>query len=175
MPTYYSACNEVGARSCFYTCLWFCSHGGCRSLYMLGETPCQSRYPPRADTPTPWEQTPPPGADTPWEIWATSGRYASCWNAYLFCKYFAKNCRKMKEFGAEGWMCAPSLGLAYANICLTSVTCLKCGIRSILCWKSWEYLWSYLTFWVVILDCGLKLHKLSIHTLVILQKWLEIN
>ena len=36
--------------------------------------------------------------------------------------------------------------------------------------ESWEYLWSYLTFWVVILDYGLKLHKLSIHTLVMLQK-----
>ena len=41
--------------------------------------------------------------------------------------------------------------------------------------ESWEYLWSYLTFWVVILDYGLKLHKLSIHTLVMLQKWLEIH
>ena len=37
-----------------------------------------------------------------------------------------------------------------------------------LMWESWEYLWSYLTFWVVILDYGLKLHKLSIHTLVML-------
>ena len=36
--------------------------------------------------------------------------------------------------------------------------------------ESWEYLWSYLTFWVVILDYGLKLHKLLIHTLVMLQK-----
>ena len=36
--------------------------------------------------------------------------------------------------------------------------------------ESWEYLWFYLTFWVVILDYGLKLHKLSIHTLVMLQK-----
>ena len=34
--------------------------------------------------------------------------------------------------------------------------------------ESWEYLWFYLTFWVVILDYGLKLHKLSIHTLVML-------
>ena len=41
--------------------------------------------------------------------------------------------------------------------------------------ESWEYLWSYLTFWVVILGYGLKLHKLSIHTLVMLQKWLEIH
>ena len=35
--------------------------------------------------------------------------------------------------------------------------------------ESWEYLWSYLTFCVVILDYGLKLHKLSIHTLDMLQ------
>ena len=39
---------------------------------------------------------------------------------------------------------------------------------------NWEYLWFYWTFWIVILDCGLKLHKLSIHTLVMLQKLLEI-
>ena len=38
-----------------------------------------------------------------------------------------------------------------------------------------KYLWIYLYFWIVILDGGLKLHKLSIHTLVILQKWLEIH
>ena len=36
--------------------------------------------------------------------------------------------------------------------------------------ESWEYLWFYLTFWIAILDCGFKLHKLSIHTLVMLQK-----
>ena len=38
-----------------------------------------------------------------------------------------------------------------------------------------EYLWFYLTFCIVILDCGLKLHKLSNHALVMLQKWLEIH
>ena len=31
-----------------------------------------------------------------------------------------------------------------------------------------EYLWIYWHFWIVILDGGLKLHKLSIHTIVIL-------
>ena len=36
--------------------------------------------------------------------------------------------------------------------------------------ESWEYLWFYLTFCIVILDYGLKLHKLSNHTLVMLQK-----
>ena len=38
-----------------------------------------------------------------------------------------------------------------------------------------EYLWFYWTFCIVILDYGLKLHKLSNHTLVMLQKWLEIH
>ena len=66
------------------------------------DTP-QSRHPPRADIPP--EKTPPgsrhpPGEDTPllgadiplhsgcWEIRATSGRYASYWNAYLFIGYY---------------------------------------------------------------------------------------
>ena len=35
--------------------------------------------------------------------------------------------------------------------------------------ESWEYLWFYWTFCIVILDYGLKLHKLSNHTLVMLQ------
>ena len=56
------------------------------------------------------------------------------------------------------------------NICLTSVTHAKCGIHSTLCWKV-----GNISFWVVILDYGLKLHKLSIYTLVMLQKWLEIH
>ena len=50
---------------------------------------------------------------------------------------------------------------------------MRCPLNLVL--ESWEYLWSYLTFWVVILDYGLKLHKLSIHTLIMLQKWLEIH
>ena len=45
---------------------------------------------------------------------------------------------------------------------------MRCPLNLVL--ESWEYLWSYLTFWVVILDYGLKLHKLSIHTLIMLQK-----
>ena len=38
-----------------------------------------------------------------------------------------------------------------------------------------EYLWFYWTFCIVILDYGLKLHKLLICTLIMLQKWLEIH
>ena len=45
---------------------------------------------------------------------------------------------------------------------------MRCLLNLVL--ESWEYLWFYLTFWIAILDCGLKLHKLSIHTLVMLQK-----
>ena len=46
---------------------------------------CWDTHPSGADTPLP------PGADTPlrsacWEIRATSGQYASYWNAYLFLK-----------------------------------------------------------------------------------------
>ena len=61
---------------------------------MLGYTPPrnQRKTPPGADTPR--EHTHPTGADTPrrrhplrsacWEIRATSGWYASYWNAFLF-------------------------------------------------------------------------------------------
>ena len=72
-------------RLCFYTCL--------SVILFTGD-----RHSPGANTPsrnqTPREHTPPPGADPPlrsacWEIRATSGRYASYWNAYLFCYYFS--------------------------------------------------------------------------------------
>ena len=36
------------------------------------------------------------------EIRSMSGQYASYWNAFLFYKYFAENCMKMKEFGPAG-------------------------------------------------------------------------
>ena len=38
-----------------------------------------------------------------------------------------------------------------------------------------KYLTFYWAFWVVIVDGDLKLSKLSIHTFVMLQKWLEIH
>ena len=56
------------------------------------DTPWKQTSPPGADLP--WEQTPqkqtPPQEQTPprstacWDIQATSGRYASYWNAFLF-------------------------------------------------------------------------------------------
>ena len=36
------------------------------------------------------------------EIQSMSGRYASYWNAFLFCNFFTENCMKMKEFARGG-------------------------------------------------------------------------
>ena len=58
-------------------------HGGCLSQCMLGYT-----HPPGADTF--------PASSACKEIQATSGRYASYWNAYLFGVFFAENCMEMK-------------------------------------------------------------------------------
>ena len=65
-----------------------------------GDAPWE-QTPPGRDTPQ--EQTPqPPRADSPREadcsIRSMSSRYASYWNAFLFCKCFAENCMEMKEF-----------------------------------------------------------------------------
>ena len=50
---------------------------------------------------------------------------------------------------------------------------MRCLLNLVL--ENSKYLWFYWTFCIVILDYGLKLHKLSNHTLVILQNWLEIH
>ena len=55
----------------------------------------------------------------------------------------------------------------------TYVCKMRCLLNLVL--ENSEYLWFYWTFCIVILDYGLKLHKLSNHTLVMLQKWLEIH
>ena len=68
------------------------------------------------------------------------------------------------------WLCL-SLSIYMSHF---SYACkMRCPLNLVL--ENCEYLWVYLTFWIVILDYGLKLHKLSIHTLVMLQKWLEIH
>ena len=61
------------------------------------------------------------------------------------------------------------------NICLTSVTRVKCSIHSTLCWKITNIFGSTKLSLIVILDSGLNLPKLSIHTLVMLEKGLEIH
>ena len=43
-----------------------------------------------------------------------SGRYASCWNAFLFDKIFVENCMKMKEIGQRA-RSQPLLGSANNN------------------------------------------------------------
>ena len=55
----------------------------------------------------------------------------------------------------------------------TYVCKMRCPLNLVL--ENWDISGSTKTFCIVILDYGLKLHKLSIHTLVMLQKWLEIH
>ena len=50
-------------------------------LFTWGGSVHAGIHPPK-QTP-PWEQTPPVVDSACWEIQATSGQYASCWNAYL--------------------------------------------------------------------------------------------
>ena len=50
---------------------------------------------------------------------------------------------------------------------------MRCPLNLVL--ENCKYLRFYWTFWIVILDGELKLHKLSIHTLVMLQKGQEIH
>ena len=52
-----TARNEVRARLCFYTCLWFCSQeGGSASVHAGIQSPDQT---------PPWDQTKPPRGQTP--------------------------------------------------------------------------------------------------------------
>ena len=50
---------------------------------------------------------------------------------------------------------------------------VQCLLNLVL--ENFKYLLFYLTFWVVISNGSLKLPKLSIHTLVMLQKWVEMH
>ena len=85
--SYLSAClclfnrpqTKFGARSCFYTCRWFCSQVGCIPA-------CSG-----TDTLSPWADT--PQTDTPSDTTGygqTSGWYASYWNAYLCSKIMGR-------------------------------------------------------------------------------------
>ena len=113
-----TARNEVGARLCFYTCLWFCSQGGgipaCIACGIQGgwypSMPCRSPGPhPRGklrglawgvSRPTPGGGSPGthPGVrvsqhalrQTPPHTDGYCGRYASYWNAFLFTILFRR-------------------------------------------------------------------------------------
>ena len=56
------------------------------SVYGVGGLPqCMLGYPPTRHPQGPGQGTPPPSSVC-WEIRSTSGRYASYWNAILFCR-----------------------------------------------------------------------------------------
>ena len=59
----------------------------------------------------------------------------------------------------------------YVSLCL----CVQNAVSAQPCVGKFRISLVLLNFCIVILDYGLKLHKLSIHTLVMLQKWLEIH
>ena len=75
-PVYFSICYAMVEESikrslrrlCFYKCLSV-HGGGCLPQCMLGYTPREQTTPLRSAC---------------WEIRATSGRYASYWNVYLY-------------------------------------------------------------------------------------------
>ena len=109
MINYYRPRSEASEGYVFTgVCYSLCStpEGGGLPSYQGRPTPTLSK----ADPPPPPRprQTPPPAkADPPGQgrppspargIRSMGGRYASYWNAYLFCKIFAENCMKKKEF-----------------------------------------------------------------------------
>ena len=80
--------TKLGQGNIFRSvCQEFCPRGGrgCLPHCMLGYTPprTKSRHP----LPRDQRQTPPRHSAC-WEIRATSGRYASYWNAYLLCNIY---------------------------------------------------------------------------------------
>ena len=56
---------------------------------------------------------------------------------------------------------------------LSYLSKMRCPLN--LVFENFKYLWFYWTFLVVISNGGLKLPKLSIYTIVMLQKWLKIH
>ena len=87
----------------------------------------------------------------------------------VFCRFSLSMKKKIGSiFIIINILCDDGIYMSYF-----SYSCkMRCPLNLVL--ENWEYLWFYWTFWIAILDCGLKLHKLLIHTLVMLQKWLEI-
>ena len=77
VPFIFTARKRSLRRLCFYTCLSVILFtGGWSAPVHAGMHTPRSRYPPRSSS--------------CWEIRATSGRYASYWNAYLFKLYFCE-------------------------------------------------------------------------------------
>ena len=87
-----TACKRSLRRLCFYTCLSVCTPPPAGTLPGTRYTPSGTRYNPPDQVHLPGQvhprnQVPHPGPGTPLgacqEIRATSGRYASYWNAFL--------------------------------------------------------------------------------------------
>ena len=88
--------NEVWGKVIFSeACVKNSVHGGGLPHCMLG----YPTAPPRADPPgaEPPLSRHPTGSSACWEIWATSGRYASYWNAILFCFVSGMTSRVLKS------------------------------------------------------------------------------
>ena len=119
----------------------------------------------------------------PTQGWAGTALHFACVSKVRHMSHFSYACkmRYLLNLVLENWeylwsyltFCIVILDYGLRHMSHFSYTCkMRYPLNLVL--ENWEYLWSYLTFCIVILDYGLKLHKLLIHTLVILQKWLEI-
>ena len=84
--------NEVVAKVMFLqVSVILSTEGGSASVH-VGIPPPKRQTPPRRQTPQ----------EAGSGIWSMSGRYASYWDAFLFCNFLAENYMKMKEFGPPG-------------------------------------------------------------------------
>ena len=77
-----TACKRSLGQGNSFTPVCHSVHGGGG---VPGQVHPQTRYPP------------PPRSSACWEIRATSGRYASYWNAFLLCMRYFKKCNDMSD------------------------------------------------------------------------------
>ena len=81
-PVIFTARNEVGARLCFYTCVWFCSQGGAIPAFIAGGIPaCLAAG----------GVSPPGGLLPGWGGWGVSsgGGVAFCYSLLLWSSIMA--------------------------------------------------------------------------------------
>ena len=129
-----------------FTCVCDSVHGGVWPIACWDTPPLNQRQAPlpRDQAPRqsrlPWDQAP-PKCGACWEIWATSGRYASYWNAILFFKcvrtsiHFVGSPEPFDRTG-RSWILRPGFIIlldyhAYFSVTIPRFTfessyCLKC-------------------------------------------------
>ena len=106
-----------------------------------------------------------------WEVSSSSPASYLCWNTHAGK---ATGCYAGHIHWQRCYTRGESQGMYITYMSYFAYACkIRCPLNLVL--ENSEYLWFYSTFCIVILDYGLKLHKLSNHILVILQKWLEIH